>query len=150
MNLFWGRKASIDLSKKGSSGWTSILRSGLTLVITCAALLSLIVAIHFYRETVNLRASAIRAPSVADAAEDPAAQTIVAVEKHFMLPQGEQPKIARVTSLQPLANIPFFGNALVGDVVLVYCKTSLSVLYSPSRDKVIEVSRQLVGGSCTK
>ncbi len=148
MKLFGGRKASIDLSKKGGFGWTNMWKSGFILLLAGATLLSLILAMHFYLEVSRLQASIGRAAAPSAAIEDPVAQVIIAVEKHLLLPEGEQPNVARVTSLAPLANIPFFGNARVGDEVIVYCKTSLSVLYSPSRDKVIEVSRQLVGGSC--
>ncbi len=150
MKLFGRRKASIDLSKKASVEWAGLLKSSLSIILAGATILSLILALHFYRQMSVLEQSIGKTQSPQVATEDPVAQTIVAVEKHLMLPQGEQPKVARITSLQPLANIPFFGNALTGDVVLVYCKTSLSILYSPSRDKVIEVSRQLIGGSCAK
>ena len=150
MKLFGGRRASIDLSKKGGIGWASIVQSSFNAALIVISLLSLMLSVHFYRESAALKQNISQVPDTAALAEDPVSQTIVSVEKHLMLPQGEQPKVARITSLLPLANIPFFGNALVGDVVLVYCKTSLSVLYSPSRDKVIEVSRQLVGGSCSK
>ena len=152
MKLFGGRKASIDLSRKSGVQFAVIGKSLLMLVLTVVSLLSIVMAIHFYREVATLRQAVTQNPAATAAAttEDPVAQVVVSVEKHLLLPQGEHPQVARITDLKPLTNIPFFGNALVGDVVLVYCKTSLSVLYSPSRDKVIEVSRQLIGGSCAK
>lgn len=150
MKLFGGRKASIDLSKKSGTKWGNSAKYGLSSLMVGATLLSLILAVHFYLEVSRLQASIGKSTVPQTATADPVAEVIVALEKHLLLPQREQPKVARINSLAPLANFPFFGNALVGDVVLVYCKTSLSVLYSPSRDKVIEVSRQLVGGSCTK
>ena len=150
MKLFRGRKASIDLSKKSGTKWGNSAKYGLSSLMVGATLLSLILAVHFYLEVSKLQASIGKSTVPQAATADPVAEVIVAVEKHLLLPQREQPKVARITSLASLTNIPFFGNALTGDVVLVYCKTSLSVLYSPSRDKVIEVSRQLVGGSCAK
>ena len=147
MSLFGGRKASIDLSKKrGGVKFFDIVKKGATLILGILLILTLVVALHYYRENSKLRS--LSTEKNITTTDDPVSSAIIAVEKHILLPQGERPQVASVSNLIPLANIPFFGNALVGDEVLVYCKASLSILYSPSRDKVIEVSRQLIGGSC--
>ncbi len=146
MSLFGGRKASIDLSKKnGGVKVLDIVKNAATFILGILLMLTLVVAFHYYRENSKLRSLSTEKNITTG---DPVTAAIIAVEKHILLPQGERPQVASVSNLTPLANIPFFGNALVGDEVLVYCKASLSILYSPSRDKVIEVSRQLVGGSC--
>ena len=125
------------------------VKFALDLVFVVIILGSLLLALHYYRVASDLKQIVVK-PVTLGQVSDPMTEAIIAVEKHLLLPQGEQPQIARVTDLKPLANIPFFGNALIGDEVIVYCKASLSILYSPSRDKVIEVSRQPVAGSCPK
>ncbi len=148
MGFLGKKKASIDLSRKGSP-FVPAIGKGLTAIIVPGLLLaSLFAAYHYYRVASELRAS--RPGIVSPSDQDPVTLAIAEVERHILLPQGERPQVAKVTDLAPLANIPFFGNALLGDQVIVYCKASLSILYSPSREKVIEVSRTPVAGSCPK
>ncbi len=147
MALFARRKTSIDLSKKSTSFVDIAREGGLKFIGVCVLVISLLLALHYYRVANDLRGIAVTTPTPSDNT-DPVTQVILSVEKHMLLPQGEHPQVAKVSDLSALSNIPFFGNALVGDQVLVYCKTSLSILYSPSRDRVIEVSRVPVAGSC--
>ncbi len=148
MALFTRKKSSIDLSRKSGGNFAVFAKLGVNTVGAILVVISLILALHYYRVASNLRQEVAR-PSQNAQGIDQSTEAILAVGKHLLLPQGEQPQIARVTDLAKLANIPFFGNALIGDQVLVYCKSSLSILFSPSRDKVIEVSRQPVTGACT-
>lgn len=147
MALFAKKKASIDLSRKQTSFYSEIAKNGMTIVWVFVVASSLLLAFHYYRVAADMQKVA-QTPALAGTSNDPVTDVILSVEKHMLLPQGEHPQVAKVSDLSALANIPFFGNALVGDQVLVYCKTSLSILYSPSRDKVIEVSRQPIAGSC--
>jgi hypothetical protein len=149
MGIFGKKRAAIDLSRKNTVTPWDVFRALAPIVYGALFVILAILAIHYYRLASELRAAN---PTVAEktADADPVTDAIVAVEKHILLPQGERPQVARVSDLAPLANIPFFGNALVGDQVIVYCKASLSILYSSSRDRVIEVSRTPVAGSCTK
>lgn len=150
MALFGGRKrASIDLSKKSGDNFAFLGKFALNIAVVFVVGFSLLLALHYYRVASELKRAAVVTPP-AGQVTDPSTEAILAVGKHMLLPQGEQPQIARVTDLAKLANIPFFGNALVGDEVLVYCKASMSILFSPSRDKVIEVSRTPIAGSCSK
>jgi hypothetical protein len=149
MALFARKKASIDLSRKSGDKLAVLGKFGLKLAAVFVVVFSLLLALHYYRVASDLRLAVVK-PALPGQSTDPSTEAILSVEKHLLLPQGEQPQIARVTDLKALANIPFFGNALVGDQVLVYCKSSLSILYSPSRDKVIEVSRTPIAGSCSK
>ena len=150
MALFGERKkTSIDLSKKTSPKRVFPVKFVMNLAGVLVVLASLLTALHYHKVANDLK-QVVNMPVTPGQVNDPTTEAILAVEKHLLLPQGEQPQIARVTDLKPLANIPFFGNALLGDEVLVYCKASLSILYSPSRDKVIEVSRTPVAGSCPK
>jgi hypothetical protein len=143
------KKSSIDLSKKSGDKLALLGKFGYKFAVVFVVFVSLLLALHYFRVASELKQVVIEPPKKVEV-NDPITEVILAVEKHLLLPQGEQPQIAKVTDLSKLSNIPFFGNALVGDEVLVYCKSSLSVLYSPLRDKVIEVSRQPVAGSCSK
>lgn len=150
MKLFGRKRASIDLSRKKSGvNFATFSRFSLGVATVVVAVFSSLLALHYYRLANDLKKATAQHPA-SSANADPITQAISAVERHMLLPQGERPQVARVTDLSQLSNIPFFGNALVGDEVLVYCKSSLSILYSPAREKVIEVSRQLVAGSCSQ
>ncbi len=62
------------------------------------------------------------------------------VGKLMLLPDGETPTLAKVSDLSALASQPFFKNAAVGDVVLMYGKSRKAVLYDPAANKIIEVA----------
>ncbi len=62
------------------------------------------------------------------------------VAKLVDLPVNETPsQIANVTDVQKLAANPFFAHAERGDVVLVYSKSQLAVLFRPSTNKIIAI-----------
>lgn len=56
------------------------------------------------------------------------------------LPIGETPTLATVSDPEELKGQPFFANAEVGDIVLVYEQAKKAVLWRPSEKKLIEVS----------
>ena len=70
-------------------------------------------------------------------AEDPA-HIIAAVGKLILLPQDEVPTIARVTDPSRLVSQPFFANAKVGDMVLMYVQSRKAILYDPEQNKILE------------
>ena len=120
------------------------MRNMLLLIVAVVALL---LALHYYRKYSELRDVVQNVP--AQNASNPAAQVISAVDKHMLLPANEQPVLAQVSDPKALLGNRFFRNALVGDDVLVYCKSQLSILYSPTRDKIIEVLPQALSDACT-
>lgn len=142
---FRKRKISIDLSgKKGSAifSWKRITLLPIFFFLFLSAAFS---TYYFYSKYHALaEASERQVPPSAD----PVQSVIGAVDKHLLLPGGEVPVLAKVSNLEPLAAYPFFRNAIVGDEVLVYCKHGLSVLYSPAREKVIEVATEALAGAC--
>lgn len=77
-------------------------------------------------------------------APDPArveVQNVVAmVAAHIVLPEGEDPTVATVSSLEQLAGQPFFASAKVGHKVLIYTKAKKAILYDPVMDKIVEVA----------
>lgn len=68
------------------------------------------------------------------------ASVIDAVAKHVVLPEGEEPTLATVTSLEPLAGQPFFKNAKLGDRVLIYTQAQKVILFDPTLDRVVEMA----------
>jgi predicted negative regulator of RcsB-dependent stress response len=68
-------------------------------------------------------------------------QDIVAkVSKLIMLPTGEQPVVATINDAASLIKDQvFYKGAENGDVVLVYQKAAKAVIYSPSRNIIVNV-----------
>ena len=142
------RKISIDLSRKKTVlSLNSITKSMRNMLLLVVAVVALLLALHYYRKYSELRDVVQNVP--AQNASNPAAQVISAVDKHMLLPANEQPVLAQVSNPKALSGNRFFRNALVGDDVLVYCKSQLSILYSPTRDKIIEVLPQALSEACT-
>jgi hypothetical protein len=78
-----------------------------------------------------------------DATKDPQKdlqQTIQAVGKLMVLPNDEVPTLATVSDPEKLKDQAFFAKAQVGDKVLIYTKAHKAILYSPSRNVIVEVS----------
>lgn len=66
------------------------------------------------------------------------------------LPSDETPTLATVSDPEELKAQPFFANAKVGDIVLVYEQAKKAVLWRPSEKKLIEVSSVIApAGSAT-
>lgn len=74
-------------------------------------------------------------------AERDVRQTIEAVAKLMVLPDGEEPTVATVTDLEQLSAQPFFTNAKIGDRVLIYTKAGKAILYDPVANKIVEAAR---------
>lgn len=66
------------------------------------------------------------------------------VGKLIELPD-EEPTIATVVDPVALQSQPFFANAQKDDKVLIYPKAQKAILYSPSRNKIIEVGPVIIG-----
>lgn len=61
----------------------------------------------------------------------------------------EQPSIATVTDLKPLADQEFFTNAQIDDKVLIYTSSKKAILYRPSTNKIIEIAPVNISGGST-
>lgn len=66
-------------------------------------------------------------------------QVIQNVGNHIILPNGETPKVVRVTNPDLLKNNNFFVNSKKDDRVLIYRQTNMVILYRPSIDKIVKV-----------
>jgi len=67
-------------------------------------------------------------------------RTVKSVSRLIVLPENEQPTLATVSDVSKLKDQAFFANAKTGDKVLIYPESRKAILYSPSLDKIIEVS----------
>ncbi|MFA6095289.1 MAG: hypothetical protein WC767_00370 [Candidatus Paceibacterota bacterium] len=68
------------------------------------------------------------------------AQYVREIGEAIVLPEGEVPTLATISDPEALKSQPFFANAKVGDIVLVYEVAKKAVLWRPSEKKLIEVS----------
>lgn len=75
--------------------------------------------------------------------------TLEAVARHIVLPEDEEPTVATVTTLEPLAGQPFFKNAKVGDRVIIYTQAQKAILYDPVADRLVEVAPLAIDQSQT-
>ncbi len=67
-------------------------------------------------------------------------RTVKSVSRLMILPETEQPTLATVSDVSKLKDQAFFANAKTGDKVLIYPNSRKAILYSPSLDKIVEVS----------
>ena len=67
-------------------------------------------------------------------------QTITSVGKLMVLPTDEVPTLATVSDPDKLKDQAFFAHAEIGDKVLIYTKARKAILYSPSKNVIVEVS----------
>ncbi len=65
---------------------------------------------------------------------------ITKVGELIVLPEGEEPTIAKVTDPDKLRDQVFFANAKEGDVVLIYTQAQKAYLYDPVAHKLVEVA----------
>ncbi|MGD9128885.1 MAG: hypothetical protein PVJ09_00100 [Candidatus Woesebacteria bacterium] len=62
------------------------------------------------------------------------------VKKHIVLPDDEQPIVATITDIETLAaEQAFYQGAENGDKVLIFVKAKKALIYSPSRDILVNV-----------
>lgn len=74
----------------------------------------------------------------AEKAQKELAAAVVAVSKHIILPEGDQPVLATVTDAKTLiAQQAFFAGAVNGDELLLFPRSLKAVLYSPSRNIIV-------------
>ena len=74
-----------------------------------------------------------------DTATNSIAYIVSEVNKQYLLPEGETPTMALITSLDDLAGQEFFAKAEIGDIVLLYMDAKKGVLWRPATRQVVEV-----------
>ncbi len=59
---------------------------------------------------------------------------------HMVLPTGETPQIGQIDDpVQATKAQPFVAGAIKGDLLIVYVKARKAIVYSPSRDLIVNV-----------
>lgn len=65
---------------------------------------------------------------------------ILKISKLVILPTGEEPAVATINDAPSLIKEQvFYKNAINGDIVLVYQKAAKAIVYSPSRNIIVNV-----------
>lgn len=62
------------------------------------------------------------------------------VSKLIFLPKNESPTILEISSLEQIKNEPFFANAIIGDIVLVYVDARKAFIYRESENKIVDLA----------
>ena len=67
-------------------------------------------------------------------------ELVASVGKHMMLPEGEAPVAAKIVDVDELLKTQsFYRGAINGDVLLIYQAAAKAIIYSPSRDLLVNV-----------
>ena len=68
------------------------------------------------------------------------AGVVESVGKLVELPSDEDPTVATIMDLAPLAGQEFFKDAKLGDKVLIFSKSKKAILYRPDENKIISIA----------
>lgn len=103
-------------------------------------LAALVLLGFLYRQS-SEQLAAVKDPArSAELQEQEIQQLVSRVGSHMILPSGETPMLATVTDANALAKQQsFYANVQNGDKLLVYVQSQKAVLYSPSRDIIVNV-----------
>lgn len=70
------------------------------------------------------------------------------VGKLMVLPEGEDPLILNIQNAEEMAKVqPFFQNTIDDDKILIYVEAGKSIIYSPSRNIIVNSGALSVGGT---
>lgn len=72
------------------------------------------------------------------------ADALVAKVGTLMILPDERPTVATVNDKEKLKDQPFFAQAEVGDKVLIFAAAKKAILYSPSRQRIVEAGPMTV------
>ncbi|MFA6254376.1 MAG: hypothetical protein WC640_03995 [Candidatus Paceibacterota bacterium] len=116
------------------------------LVIVIVILIIIVGGIYYWTQS---KTTAGTQPVVAGAAQNPAAAAaseaqvkalLVKLQKHIILPTDEVPQIGQIDDpVQAAKAQPFVAGAQKGDLLIVYVKARKAIVYSPSRDIIVNV-----------
>lgn len=83
-----------------------------------------------------------------DLSPDAEAKRIIEkVDKLVFLPKDETPTTAKVSNPDLLMDQVFFADAKKGDVVLIYPNAKKAILYDPTVNKIVNISKINIGNS---
>ena len=116
----------------------------LLIVVIVALLAAGVVGYYFWSHDTFDRSSTTVANGK-DLTEDDIDDVIEAVSKHIILPQDEEPVAAKIIDVDELLTTqPFYRGAINGDILLIYQTSAKAILYSPSRDMLVNVGPIIV------
>lgn len=73
-------------------------------------------------------------------------ELVESVSRHFMLPEDEVPTTATIVDAEALiAEQEFYRGSQDGDQVLIYTQNEQAIIYSPSRDIIVNVGPVVLG-----
>lgn len=109
-------------------------------------IVAVISSVYFYRQ---YQKAQYRLNHPTDVAQQDAKETLRAVGKLMMLPEGEEPTVMQVTDIAKLKDQPFFANAKNGDKVVIYTKAKKAILYRVDINKIIDIAPINIGSVAT-
>ncbi len=112
----------------------NILIAGIVALITIAG------GVYYWTRptTMGNQVAAVGATVEAPTAEVKA--LLAKLQSHLLLPTDEAPQISPIADLTPeIQKQPFLTGAQKDDLLIVYIKTGKAIVYSPSRDLIINV-----------
>jgi hypothetical protein len=114
--------------------------------IVAVVILASVPSVYFFRQYQKAQE---RSNNPTAAAQQDAKDTIAAVGKLMMLPQGEEPTVMQITDISKLKDQAFFANAQNGDKVIIYTKAKKAILYRVGTNKIIDVAPVNLGPTAT-
>lgn len=114
-------------------------------VLLAVSIMSIAAAGYFYKKSKNTAYHSSETSVVPVGNLDTLPDILSAVGKLMILPEDEEPTFATVSDPAQLAKQQFFLKAEVGDKVLMYTKSKRAILYSPKKNKIIEVGVVVLG-----
>lgn len=108
----------------------------LLLIVTIASVTTATIFGFKFRDLKNgTTGSATVTPS-----EEEVKNLVAAVGRAIVLHTNENPTVATVADLSKLKDQPFFAHAKVGDKVLIYPVAQKAILWSPTLNKIVDIS----------
>lgn len=117
----------------------------LKIIIVCCIVATLVIVAYLNKKDIAIQFSKLREnvfPSTKsdEKINDEVAALLAQVGKLMILPEGEIPAVATVSDIDALVGQPFFKDAEVGDVVIIYSKAEKAILYNPREQKIVNVA----------
>lgn len=122
----------------------AFLKNRLMIIVGVAVLVAATATpgVYYFRQ---YQKAQLKLSNPTEAAKQDAADTIAAVGKLMILPEGEEPTVMQVTDVSKLKDQPFFANAVNGDKVLIYTKAKKAILYRTETNKILDVAPVNIG-----
>lgn len=112
-------------------------------IVPAIAVIAIVLAGYFYIQVDKFKKDPnLVAQSLAKQEVD---SLVVKVGRLVELPEGEIPTVATVSDPEALKDQAFFTNAVKGDKVLIYAEAKKAVLYSVSKNKILDVAPLNIG-----